>query len=150
MSIKPCTSPLVCLMSHLSLSTLSLRVQLFGASRSPGRDARLRGTKVVIAKPGSYHRPSRATGPVIGGHRYWQGQLLQPDSAHLHAHGRSGRSPRRHSPGYRKTDHVSTQPQDGASGPLGVSFSKVNNLRHLRARGGMTERKATQTNKATR
>ncbi|KAG7237100.1 hypothetical protein INR49_032850, partial [Caranx melampygus] len=125
------------MMARLSQSMLDLREP----GQSPGRDARLRGTKVVIAKPGSYHRPSRATGPVIGGHRYWQGQLLQPDSAQLHAHTRSGRSPRRHSPGYRKMDHISMQPQDNTSGPLGVSFSKVNTLRHLRARGGMTQRK---------
>ncbi|XP_023670861.2 protein FAM83G [Paramormyrops kingsleyae] len=30
--------------------------------------------KVIIAKPGSYHRPTKAVGHVIGGHRYWQGK----------------------------------------------------------------------------
>ncbi|XP_035515242.1 protein FAM83G [Morone saxatilis] len=121
---------------------------LFQASRSPGRDARLRGAKVVIAKPGSFHRPTRAAGPVIGGHRYWQGQTLQPDSARVE--GRSGRSPRRHSPGYRKTDHISAQPPDNPSGLLGVSFSKLSNLRHLRAQGGGSQKKASQNNKPTR
>ncbi|XP_070781185.1 protein FAM83G isoform X2 [Enoplosus armatus] len=121
--------------------------QLFQTSKSPGRDGRQRGTKVVIAKPGSFHRPTRAAGPVIGGHRYWQGQTLQPDSVRLET--RSGRSPRRHSPGYRKTDHTSPQPPGYPSGLLGVSFSKLSNLRHLRARGEASPKKASQ-NKAAR
>lgn len=120
--------------------------QLFQTSRSPGRDARIRGTKVVIAKPGSFHRPARAAGPVIGGHRYWQGQTLQPDPGHT----RSGRSPRRHSPSYRNTDHAQPQPPANSSGLLGVSFSKLGNLRHLRARGGAPQKKAPQNNKAAR
>ncbi|XP_070712327.1 protein FAM83G [Pempheris klunzingeri] len=124
--------------------------QLFQTSRSPGRDARPRGAKVVIAKPGSFHRPTRAAGPVIGGHRYWQGQTLQPDSAQLRVEARSGRSPRRHSPGYRKTDHASPQPPANPSGLLGVSFSKLSNLRHLRARGGAPQKKMSQNNKAAR
>ncbi|TMS23842.1 Protein FAM83G [Larimichthys crocea] len=121
--------------------------QLFQTSRSPGRDARNKGAKVVIAKPGSYHRPTRASGPVIGGHRYWQGQTLQPDSV---AETRSGRSPRRHSPNYRKTEYMSSQQPAGPSGLLGVSFSKLSNLKHLRARGDTAQKKASQNNKATR
>ncbi|XP_073320310.1 uncharacterized protein fam83gb [Pagrus major] len=125
--------------------------QLFQSSRSPGRDPRLRGgAKVVLAKPGSFHRPTRAAGPVIGGHRYWQGQTLQPDSAQLRVEARSGRSPRRHSPSYRKVDPSSTQPPGNQSGLLGVSFSKLSNLRHLRARGGAPQKKAPQNNKPTR
>uniref|UniRef100_A0A3P8RMX1 Family with sequence similarity 83 member G n=1 Tax=Amphiprion percula TaxID=161767 RepID=A0A3P8RMX1_AMPPE len=124
--------------------------QLFQTSRSPGRDGRPRGPKVVIAKPGSFHRPARAAGPVIGGHRYWQSQTLQPDSAQLRVESRSGRSPRRHSPGYRKTDHIAPQPPTNQSGLLGVSFSKVSNLRHLRARGGVSQKKAPQNNKTGR
>ncbi|KAI3352492.1 hypothetical protein L3Q82_005439 [Scortum barcoo] len=124
--------------------------QLFQTSKSPGRDARLRGAKVVIAKPGSYHRPTRAAGPVIGGHRYWQGQMLQPDSAQLLVHTRSGRSPRRHSPGYRKTDSASPQLPTNPSGLLGVSFSKLNSLKHLRARGGASQKKPSQINKPAR
>lgn len=124
--------------------------QLFQNSRSPGPDGRLRGPKVVIAKPGSFHRPARAAGPVIGGHRYWQGQMLQPDSPQLRVESRSGRSPRRHSPGYRKTDHIAPQPPANQSGLLGVSFSKVSNLRHLRARGGASQKKAPQNNKTAR
>lgn len=124
--------------------------QLFQTSRSPGRDARQRAPKVVIAKPGSFHRPARAAGPVIGGHRYWQGQMLQPDSAQLRVESRSGRSPRRHSPGYRKTDRMAPQPPTNQSELLGVSFSKVNSLRHLRARGGASQKKAPQNNKAAR
>ncbi|KAK2817276.1 hypothetical protein Q5P01_025467 [Channa striata] len=125
--------------------------QLLQTSRSPGRDARLQGAKVIIAKPGSYHRPTRAAVPVIGGHRYWQGQMLHPDSAQIRLEPRSGRSPRRHSPGYRKADHTSPQPAANPSGLLGVSFSKLSNFKHLRARGGgAPQKKATQNNKASR
>lgn len=124
--------------------------QLFRTSKSPGRDGRQGGPKVIIAKPGSYHRPSPAGVPVIGGHRYWHGQTLQPDSAQARVETRSGRSPRRHSPGYRKTDQASPQPPDNTSGLLGVSFSKLSNLRHLRARGGASQKKATQNKKADR
>lgn len=138
------------MMSHSSLSVSSLFFKLFQTSRSPGRDMRLRGAKVVIAKPGSYHRPTRASGPVIGGHRYWHGQTLQTDPAQQRVETRSGRSPRRHSPGYRKTDHASPQPPPNPSGLLGVSFSKLSNLRHLRARGGAQQKKASQNNKDAR
>lgn len=120
--------------------------QLFQTSRSPARDGRLKANKVILAKPGSFHRPARPAAPVIGGHRYWQGQLLQPDSAPLRAETRSGRSPRRHSPGYRKTDHASPQPPANQSGLLGVSFSKLGNFRNLRARGGGSQKKAPQNN----
>ncbi|XP_029997829.1 protein FAM83G [Sphaeramia orbicularis] len=125
--------------------------QLFQASRSPARDARSKGPKVVIAKPGSFHRPARAAGPVIGGHRYWQSQMLQPDSAQLNTQTRSGRSPRRHSPGNRKTDYTSPHPPANPAGLLGMSFSKLNNFRQLRARGGgASQKKAPPNNKATR
>uniref|UniRef100_UPI003AAAB21C uncharacterized protein fam83gb n=1 Tax=Centroberyx gerrardi TaxID=166262 RepID=UPI003AAAB21C len=124
--------------------------QLFQASRSPGREGRLRGAKVVIAKPGSYHRPARASGPVIGGHRYWQGQVLQPDTGQMHLDVRSSRSPRRHSPGYRKMDHASSQPPANPTGVLGVPFSKLTSLRHLRARGGASQKKVSNSNKAVR
>ncbi|XP_047435177.1 protein FAM83G [Mugil cephalus] len=124
---------------------------LFQSSRSPGRDMRLRGPKVVIAKPGSFHRPTRASGPVIGGHRYWQGQMLHPNyagSQELSANTRSGRSPRRHSPSYRKTS--SPQPPPNPSGLLGVPLSKLSNFRNLKAKGGALQKKASQNNKADR
>ncbi len=132
--------------SHLSL--LPLSDQLFQASRSPARDMqKQRGAKVIIAKPGSYHRPARG-GHVIGGHRYWtQGQS---DLAHLRVETRSGRSPRRHSPGNRKIDQTSTQLPGNSSGLLGVSFSKLNTLKHLRARGAVPQKTAPQNNKAAR
>ncbi|XP_026158312.1 protein FAM83G isoform X2 [Mastacembelus armatus] len=119
-------------------------------SKSPGHNARLQGPKVIIAKPGSYHRPARAAVPVIGGYRYWQGQMLQPDSSQLRGEMRSGRSPRRHSPSYRKAEHLLPQPPPNPSGLLGVSFGKLSNFKHLRARGGMSQKKASQNNKATR
>ncbi|XP_040001812.1 protein FAM83G-like [Xiphias gladius] len=124
--------------------------QLFQTSRSPGRDVRLRGPKVIIAKPGSYHRPTRAAGPVIGGHRYWQGQTLHSDSAQLRTETRSSRSPRRHSPGYRKTEHGSPQPPANSSGLLGISLTKLSNIKNLKARGGLSQKKVSQNNKATR
>ncbi|XP_068445240.1 protein FAM83G [Clinocottus analis] len=124
--------------------------QLFRTSKSPGRDAHQRGPKVIVAKPGSYHRPTRADVQVIGGHRYWQGQTLQTDSGQLRPETRSGRSPRRHSPSYRRTDPASAQQQGNPSGLLGVSFSKLSNLRHLRARGGASQKKASQNSKADR
>ncbi|KAM6940622.1 uncharacterized protein fam83gb [Xenentodon cancila] len=124
--------------------------QTLQSSRSPGRDARMRGPKVIIAKPGSFYRPSRAAGLVIGGHRYWHGQLGQSESAHLQAETRSGRSPRRHSPGYRRADHAPLQLSAEPSGFLGVSLSKISNFRHLRGRGGASQKKASQNNKAAR
>lgn len=118
--------------------------QLFQSSRSPGR------AKVIIAKPGTHHRPSRAGGaPVIGGHRYWQSQsTLQPESGQPNSQTRSGRSPRRHSPNYRKGQ--SEQPLVNPPGLLGVSFSKLNNLKHLKARAGVPQKKVPQMNKANR
>ncbi|KAM7394520.1 hypothetical protein PAMP_021317 [Pampus punctatissimus] len=124
--------------------------QLFQESRSPARNARLRGPKVIIAKPGSFHRPTRAAGPVIGGHRYWQSQTLQPDSANVHGNTRSGRSPRRHSPGHKKTDNTSSQPPTNQSALLGVSFSKLSNLKYLRAPGRATQKKVSQNKKPAR
>lgn len=121
--------------------------QLFQTS-SP--DARVKGPKVVVAKPGSFHRPSRAAGPVIGGHRYWQSQMLQTDSSQLRGETRSGRSPRRHSPSYRKMDPPAAQQQSPTSQLLGIQFPKLNHLKHSRARGATSQKKASQTNKPAR
>ncbi|XP_076004006.1 protein FAM83G [Genypterus blacodes] len=121
--------------------------QLFDMSRSPNREGQQRGPKVVIAKPGSFHRPARASGPVIGGYRYWQNQSMQLDPGQAQAQTRSGRSPRRSSPGYRKSEQANPQPPAAnPSGLLGLSFSKLNNFRHLKARAGMTQKKLSQTN----
>lgn len=121
--------------------------QIGQTSRSPARDARLRGPKVILAKPGSYHRPPRAAGLVIGGHRYWQGHLVPPDATHMRVEARSGRSPRRHSPGYRKT---SPQPAADQMGLFGVSLSKLSSFKNLKGRAGTSPKKASQTNKAPR
>ncbi|KAM8878740.1 protein FAM83G [Spinachia spinachia] len=119
--------------------------QLFQASKSPGR-----GPKVIIAKPGSFHRSNRPDVQVIGGHRYWHGQGMQRDQGQPRREMRSGRSPRRHSPGYRKTHSASAQPPGNPSRLLGVSFSKLSNLRHLRAPGDASEKTAFESNKANR
>ncbi|XP_061627789.1 protein FAM83G [Phyllopteryx taeniolatus] len=125
--------------------------QMFPSSKSPGRDGRLRSTKVVIAKPGSFHRPHRAIGPVIGGHRYWHGQLLQPDATLMRTETRSSRSPRRHSPGYSKGANASS-PSRAANPAGGIApLSKLNNLRHLKVRGGASQKKVSQnSNNASR
>ncbi|XP_072772444.1 uncharacterized protein fam83gb isoform X2 [Nerophis lumbriciformis] len=124
------------------------RMPLFQMSRSPGRDGRPRGPKVVIAKPGSYHRPQRAAGPVIGGHRYWQAQRLHPDPALAGPGARSGRSPQRPGLGFKKTAHTSSQ-SPGAS-PSGAAHSKMNSFRLLKARGAAVQKKSSQTSKASR
>ncbi|XP_033985337.1 protein FAM83G [Trematomus bernacchii] len=124
--------------------------QLFQTSKSPGRDSRQRGPSVIIAKPGSYHRPTNSAVPVIGGHRYWQGQTLHPDSAQARVESRSGRSPRRQSPGYRKATQAAPRMPTNPLGLLGVSFSKLSNFKHLRARGDASQKKASENNKADR
>ncbi|XP_067298246.1 protein FAM83G isoform X1 [Pseudorasbora parva] len=72
-------------------------------SRSPVRDAYGRA-KVVIAKPGVFHRPPKSSGHVIGGHRYWQGKMhgheLPLSGSGQQNLKRSGRSPRRQNPTY--------------------------------------------------
>lgn len=131
----------------ISASYLS---QLFQTSKSPGRDSQKRGPSVIIAKPGSYHRPTNSAVPVIGGHRYWQGQTLHPDSGQARVETRSGRSPRRHSPGYKKAAQAAPRMPTNSSGLLGVSFSKLSNFKHLRARGDASQKKASENNKADR
>ncbi|KAG7485432.1 hypothetical protein JOB18_010117 [Solea senegalensis] len=113
--------------------------QLFKMSRSPQRDARLQGNKQE-----NYQRPKQAVGPVIVGHRYW------PDSAQLRSDTRSGRSPQRYNQDSGKMDHGLTQPPTNPTGLLGVSLSKLNSFRHLRARGGVAQKKVSQNNKAAR
>lgn len=113
--------------------------QLFQQSKSPGQ------AKVIITKPGAFHRPTRAAAPVIGGHRYWQTQMLQPDSAQPNSQTRSGRSPRRQSPNYRKGQQPpSGQTPANPPGLLGMSFSKLSNLKHLKARVGASQKKVPQ------
>lgn len=142
------------LLIQLVFFFLILYLQLFQTSRSPGPESRAKGPKVVIAKPGSYHRPARAAGPVIGGHRYWQSQMLHSDSPQLRGETRSGRSPRRHSPSYRKTDSAAQQqqqpPATSQPGLLGLPFSKLNHLKHLRTRGATSQKKTSQSNKPAR
>ncbi|XP_061685535.1 protein FAM83G [Syngnathoides biaculeatus] len=124
---------------------------MFPSSKSPGRDGRPRSTKVVISKPGSFHRPHRAIGPVIGGHRYWHGQLLHPDAALTRTETRSSRSPRRHNPSYSKGANASS-PSRAAKMADGIAPpSNLNNFRLLKGRGGASQKKVSQnSNKASR
>ncbi|KAK6283315.1 hypothetical protein J4Q44_G00390960 [Coregonus suidteri] len=92
---------------------------LFQSSRLHGRDGRQRGgAKVVVAKPGSVHRSPRASGPVIGGHGYWQGQSLQTSET------RSSRLPRQHIPAYkgagRSPGHASLRRASNPAGAMGA------------------------------
>ena len=102
---------------------------------------------MVVAKPGSYHRPGGSSTRVIGGHRYWQGlgQQIQADSDRA----RASRSPRRHSPGYRKEGNAAAataQPvPSNPTGLLGVSFSKLGHMKHLKARAGGVQKKASHS-----
>lgn len=73
-------------------------------SRSPVRDTYSRA-KLVIGKPGGFHRHPKSSDHLIGGHRYWQGKMYAPEppsngSGQQNLH-RSGRSPRRQNPGCR-------------------------------------------------
>lgn len=97
--------------------------------------------KVVIAKPGVYHRPPKSSTRVIGGHRYWQGKLSTPQ----HDVGRASRSPnRRIPPGGLKTSQSPTQRlshthspsprRNDTQMPLGIHISKLSSLRHLKER----------------
>ncbi|KAK2908552.1 hypothetical protein Q8A67_004389 [Cirrhinus molitorella] len=132
-------------------------------SKSPVRDTSGRA-KVVIAKPGVFHRPPKNSTHVIGGHRYWQGKAYA--DVPLNGSGqqnlnRSGRSPRRQKPTY-PTDGLQTgqthaqqpihsqslSPAHRASQtkspsprrrvetrtPLGISLSKLAGCKHLRGK----------------
>ncbi|XP_072513494.1 uncharacterized protein fam83gb [Salminus brasiliensis] len=94
-------------------------------SRSPVRDAYSRA-KVVIAKPGVFHRPPKSSAHVIGGHRYWQGKLHGPERSLNRGPpqpnaNRTGRSPRRHISPYR-------------AGGLRTSQSPTNRMAHAHSR----------------
>ncbi|KAG7315579.1 hypothetical protein KOW79_020445 [Hemibagrus wyckioides] len=112
--------------------------------------------KVVIAKPGVYHRPPKSSTRVIGGHRYWQGKLSMPQ----HDVGRPSRSPnRRIPPGGLKTSQSPTQRishthspsprRNDTQMPLGIHISKLSSLRHLRERvpGVMGDKKVAHGRK---
>lgn len=130
---------------HISSHLSPPPPQLFSSARSPGRHGQTKGAKVVITKPGSFHRPTQVSGPVIGGHRYWRAASPQ-----MRSETRSGRSPRRHSPAYRNAEHTSPQAPGNTSGLLGISLSKVGNLKYLKARGGASQKKASQNTKGAR
>uniref|UniRef100_A0A3B4AT04 Scaffolding anchor of CK1 domain-containing protein n=1 Tax=Periophthalmus magnuspinnatus TaxID=409849 RepID=A0A3B4AT04_9GOBI len=75
-------------------------------------------------------------------------QMLPPDPGQPTSQTRSGRSPRRHSPSYRKGQQPSDQLSANPAGLLGVPFSKLSNLKHLKARAGVSQKKVPQMNKA--
>lgn len=132
-------------------------------SRSPVRDTYGRA-KVVIAKPGVFHRPPKSSGHAIGGHRYWQGKAnadLPSNGSGQQNLNRSGRSPRRQSSAYtieglrtgqthaqRLMHSKSLSPAHRASQtkspsprrrvetrmPLGISLSKLASYKHLRGK----------------
>ncbi|MBN3280226.1 FA83G protein, partial [Polyodon spathula] len=86
--------------------------------------------KVVIAKPGSHHRPTKRAAPVIGGHKYWQGKAynsskMGPGFSVSHVKSTSGRS----SPNGLTQHKV---PVDSSRIPFGIAFSKLSQFKHLR------------------
>ncbi|MBN3306812.1 FA83G protein, partial [Amia calva] len=104
-------------------------------SRSPvstirsDRESQSRGpVRVVIAKPGSYHRPTKTAAPVIGGHKYWQSKALnhiKAESSYPTSRGRlaSGRnSPNRQ------------QLVNSSQTPFGISLAKLSQVKHLQRR----------------
>ncbi|XP_036380392.1 protein FAM83G [Megalops cyprinoides] len=135
------------------------------SSRSPAStirgewESQGRGTaKVVLAKPGCYHRPAKAAGPVIGGHKYWQGKLFSQDKSSSGrcspnrlaqmqlANSRTGRSPSRHGSPYRQSQGQSGRPshhcspqrphatQGDSRAPFGISFAKLSQFKHLKGK----------------
>ncbi|MGH0117031.1 UNVERIFIED_CONTAM: hypothetical protein FKN15_024976 [Acipenser sinensis] len=103
--------------------------QMYQMSDSENRLAR-GPVKVVIAKPGRYHRPTKRTAPVIGGHKYWQGKAyssakMGPGFSLSHVKSNSGHS----SPNGLIQDRV---PVDSSRTPFGISFSKLSQIKHLR------------------
>ncbi|XP_036413276.1 protein FAM83G [Colossoma macropomum] len=95
-------------------------------SRSPVREqSYYNRAKVVIAKPGVFHRPPKSSAHVIGGHRYWQGKLYGPERPQNRLSqpeaNRTGRSPRRHGSPFR-------------TGGLRTSQSPVNRIVHAHSR----------------
>ncbi|XP_033907542.3 protein FAM83G-like isoform X1 [Acipenser ruthenus] len=77
--------------------------------------------KVVIAKPGSHHRTTKTSAPVIGGHKYRQDKA----NSLSHVKSNSGHS----SPNRLTRDKVSV---DNSMTPFGVSCSKLSQIKHLR------------------
>ncbi|MBN3278440.1 FA83G protein, partial [Polyodon spathula] len=77
--------------------------------------------KVVIAKPGSHHRTTKTSAPVIGGYKYWQGKA----NSFSHVKSNSGHS----APNRLTRDRVSA---DSSMTPFGVSCSKLSQIKHLR------------------
>ncbi|XP_050961347.1 protein FAM83G [Labeo rohita] len=132
-------------------------------SRSPGRDTYGRA-KVVIAKPGVFHRSPKSSAHVIGGYRYWQGKAyadLPLNGTGQQNLNRSGRSPRRQNPAYPteglrtgqthaqqlihsqsvspthrdfQTKSPSPRRRVETRTPLGISLSKLAGCKHLRGK----------------
>ncbi|XP_064178672.1 protein FAM83G [Anguilla rostrata] len=116
---------------------------------SQGRAA----AKVVIAKPGSFHRPRKTAGLVIGGHKYWQGKLLNQDkfparhsSPSRLAHMQPGQSRPSHSPSRHSSPHrTEALPTLASQTPFGISFAKLSQVKHLKGKiSGSPLQKKTQ------
>nr|XP_055061943.1 protein FAM83G isoform X1 [Misgurnus anguillicaudatus] len=128
-------------------------------SRSPVRDPYGRA-KMANANQGTFHTPPQNSGHVMGGHRYWSGNVYDhelPSSGLMQQNpNRTGRSPQRpstayrieglqsnHSPAHRLTHSSRSPPVHRASQmnsslprghvdtPLGISFSKLASFKNL-------------------
>ncbi|KAJ8246077.1 hypothetical protein GJAV_G00263390 [Gymnothorax javanicus] len=112
-------------------------------------------TKIVVGKPGSLHRPRKAAGLVVGGHKYWQGRLLNQDKVHAR-HGspsrlaqtrlissRLGHSPSRHSSPRRTQPNPQSETQ--SQPPFGIPYAKLSQVKHLKGKiSGNPLQKKTQ------
>lgn len=125
----------------ISFSPHSVFSQLLPAARSPGHNEPPKEAKGVEQL--NLHRPAGASDLATRGRRDWQ-----PHAPQLPSEKRSGRSPRRHSPGSRNAER--TAPPADTSGLLGISLSKLSNLKYLKGRGGASQKRASQNNKAAR
>lgn len=136
-------------------SPFPLSLQVYHPMEIPSMHEHYSRAKVVIAKPGVYHRPPKSSARVIGGHRYWQGKLgtTQPDA------GRPSRSPcRRIPPGGLKPSqspqrvshtHSPSPGRNQTQMPLGIHISKLSSLRNLRGRvpGAISDKKVAHGRK---
>ncbi|XP_005997523.1 protein FAM83G [Latimeria chalumnae] len=102
-------------------------------SQKPSRNPEpSRTPKVVVLKPGSYHRPSKKTSPVIGGHKYWQNKTQSSSKGTplgitlTQFKYQSGTA----SPPFESVPYGKIP--DSLKTPFGISFSKLAQVKHLK------------------
>ncbi|XP_062866955.1 protein FAM83G [Trichomycterus rosablanca] len=120
-------------------------------SRFPVPEVNNRTNRVVIAKPGAFHLPTKKSAHVIGGHRYWNDRLNMPppDDPRLGRLNCRRNPPDSLNPSavYRVSDARSPSPRGRVEThtPLGISVSKLAGLGNFRNKMPMV----TSTRKVT-